>query len=88
MEWIVYILECGDGSLYTGCTNNIEKRIVTHNMGKGGKYTRSHLPVVLVYKEKAESKSQALKREWEIKKMSRKDKLKLIDFYVLEINNK
>ena len=74
----VYILKCADGTLYTGWTNDLEKRIVTHNSGNGAKYTRSRLPVELVYHEEFESKSDALKREHEIKKLSREQKLELI----------
>jgi predicted GIY-YIG superfamily endonuclease/3-methyladenine DNA glycosylase AlkD len=75
---IVYILECGDGSLYTGWTNDLTKRLERHNAGKGGKYTRSRLPVRLVYLEHALSRGAALSREAEIKRMERKDKLDLI----------
>jgi len=75
----VYILECIDNSLYTGYTNNIEKRLKTHNSGKGSKYTRSRLPVKLIYFEEFETKIEAMKREYYIKQMSRNDKLKLIE---------
>ena len=78
----VYMLKCGDGSLYTGWTNDIEKRVKTHSAGKGGKYTKSRLPVSLVYLEECETKSMALSREAEIKKLKRTDKLKLIDSYL------
>ena len=74
----VYILKCADGTLYTGWTNDLEKRIATHNSGCGAKYTRSRLPVELIYHEEFESKSAALKREREIKKLSREQKLELI----------
>lgn len=74
----VYILKCADGTLYTGWTNDLEKRIETHNSGSGAKYTRSRLPVELVYYEEFKSKSDALKREHEIKKLSREQKLALI----------
>lgn len=73
-----YILQCSDGTLYTGFTNNIENRISTHNKGLGAKYTRGRLPVKLVYKEKFTGKSEALKREHSIKKLTRKEKMKLI----------
>lgn len=76
--WFIYILECGDGSLYTGSTNDIENRVKTHSSGKGAKYTRSHLPVKLVYSEELENRSFAAKRESEIKKLTRKGKLFLI----------
>lgn len=75
----VYILECGDGSLYTGWTTDIEDRINTHNSGQGAKYTRSRLPVKLVYFEEVENRSAALKREAAIKKLTRDKKIKLID---------
>lgn len=74
----VYILKCSDDSLYTGYTVNLEKRINTHNGGKASKYTRGRLPVELVYYEELPSKSDALKREYEIKQMKKIDKLKLI----------
>lgn len=74
----VYILKCSDGTLYTGWTTNIEKRVATHNSGKGAKCTRSRLPVELIYYEEYEDKSQALKREWEIKHLTREQKLELI----------
>ncbi len=74
-----YILRCGDGSLYTGWTNDLEKRIRTHNEGRGGKYTRSRLPVELVYHEEFETKEEAMRREWEIKQLTRAEKEKLIE---------
>lgn len=76
--YFVYILRCADGTLYTGWTNDLDARIKVHNEGKGAKYTRSRLPVTLCYYEELASKSEALKREAEIKKLSRKEKLKLI----------
>ena len=74
-----YILRCGDGSLYTGWTNDLEKRIRTHNEGRGGKYTRSRLPVELVYHEEFETKEEAMRREWEIKQLTRAEKERLIE---------
>ncbi len=74
----VYMVECADGSLYTGWTTDVEERIKTHNSGAGAKYTRSRLPVKLVYFEEADSRSAALKREAAIKKLTREKKLKLI----------
>ena len=74
----LYILLCSDKSLYTGITNNIENRMKVHGSGKGSKYVRAHMPFELVYEEKFETKSEALKREIEIKKMPRDEKLKLI----------
>ena len=73
-----YLLECSDGSLYCGWTNNLEKRVKAHNEGRGGKYTRSRLPVSLVYYEAYDTKKEAMQREWEIKRMSRKSKLGLL----------
>ncbi len=79
MDWYVYILECNDQSLYTGITNDLEKRIIVHNLGKGAKYTKARLPVKLVYKESCKTKSDSLKREFEIKKLKRMEKLNLIN---------
>ncbi len=77
------MLECSDRSFYTGITNDFKKRIETHNTGKGAKYTRSRLPVKLIYQEKHSSKSSAMKREIEIKKYSRLKKENLITKEVL-----
>lgn len=77
----VYILKCSDESLYTGWTNSLEKRIKNHNSGKGAKYTKARLPVQLVYFEKYEDKIEAMKREYEIKQLTRVKKLKLIEIY-------
>ena len=74
-----YILKCADGTLYCGWTNDLEKRIKTHNEGKGAKYTRSRLPVMLAYSEEFETQIEAQKREYEIKQMTRQQKLKLIE---------
>ncbi len=71
----VYILLCSDNSLYTGITKNIKQRLSQHRNGKGSKYVRSRLPVKLVYKEKCETKSKALKREAEIKGWNKKQKI-------------
>jgi putative endonuclease len=76
--WQVYILECGDGSLYTGITRDVAERIITHNQGTGAKYTRGRLPVRLVYAEPADNRATALRRELAIKKLSRARKLWLI----------
>jgi len=75
----VYIVECSDKTLYTGYARDLDKRINTHNKGKGAKYTRGRFPVKLVYYEAFLSKSDALKREYKIKKMAKKNKLKLIE---------
>ena len=74
----IYILKCKDETLYTGWTNDIEKRLEAHNAGKGAKYTRSRRPVELVYLEQFETKEEAMRREWEIKQLSRTEKWKLI----------
>ena len=74
----VYILECSDGTLYTGWTTDIQKRLNIHNAGKGAKYTRSRLPVKLVYSEQFDSKSDALRREYQIKQLAKAQKLLLI----------
>ena len=78
-EAYTYILECGDGSLYTGWTNDLGKRVKTHNAGQGAKYTRSRLPVRLVYFETFADKQAAQSREWKIKQLTRAQKLALID---------
>lgn len=74
----VYMLRCSDGSLYTGWTNNLEKRLAAHKSGRGSRYTRSRLPVELVYYETMETKQQAMSREYQIKKLRREEKLSLI----------
>ena len=74
-----YMLRCGDGTLYTGWTNDLDKRVRTHAAGRGGKYTRSRLPVELVWYETFETKQQAMAREWQIKhQLTREEKLALI----------
>ena len=73
-----YILECADGSLYCGWTDDIDRRVAAHNAGKGAKYTRSRLPVRLVWHEEFATKEEAMSREWHIKKLTRAQKLKLI----------
>ncbi len=78
LEYFVYILRCADDSLYTGITTDPERRIKAHNAGKGAKYTRSHRPVTLAYLERLPDKSAALKREAQIKKLSRAEKEKII----------
>lgn len=77
MAWFVYMLRCGDGSLYTGATDDVARRLAVHQRGKGGRYTRSHLPVSLAYWEELPNRSAALRREAEIKRLSRKEKLAL-----------
>ena len=73
-----YIVECSDGTLYCGWTNDLEKRIAAHNSGKGAKYTKSRLPVKLVYYETFATPNEAMSREYSIKKMTRSEKIKLI----------
>ncbi|GAA0071475.1 GIY-YIG nuclease family protein [Clostridium sardiniense] len=75
----VYIIRCKDKSLYTGWTNNLERRFRAHKEGKGAKYTKGRGPLELVYFEEFEEKIKAMKREYEIKKMSREKKLKMIE---------
>ena len=84
MTHIVYILKCKDGSLYTGCTNKLKERIVEHNSSKqGARYTKARRPVTLVYSEEYETLAEGRAREAEIKNLSRKEKLNLIDSGIL-----
>ena len=76
--WQVYIIECRDGKLYTGITNNLNRRLAEHNSGHGGSFTKFRGPVKLVYYQEALNKSEALKREIEIKKLDRSEKLSLV----------
>ncbi len=78
-----YIVKCSDGTYYTGYTNDLEKRLLAHNAGKGAKYTRNRLPVEIVYFEEYEDKSEAMKREYAIKRLTREQKEKLISGKVL-----
>lgn len=73
--WFVYVIQCSDGSFYTGATNNLKKRFLEHKTGKGGRYTRSHKPVKIVYSESFLTKSEALKKEAEIKSWRREKKI-------------
>ena len=75
----VYLLRCSDNSIYCGWTTDLNARLAAHNSGHGAKYTRSRLPVELVYYEKYEDKTEALSREWHIKRLSREEKLQLIE---------
>lgn len=79
MSWFVYILKCKDDTLYTGITNDKEKRLLQHNSGKASKYTRVRLPVEMIYVECSPDRSSASKREWQIKQLNRKQKLSLIE---------
>lgn len=76
--WSVYILECGDGSLYTGITNDVPARLLAHQEGRGAKYTKGRGPLTLKYQEECEDRSAASKREMIIKKLSRDEKLALM----------
>ena len=77
--WYLYILQCGDGSLYTGITTDVEKRLEAHRSGKGAKYTRGRGPVELAYSEMFDTQSEAMQREAAIKKLTRPQKQALID---------
>lgn len=79
VSFYVYLLQCADGTLYTGYTDDPVRRTKIHNAGKGAKYTRARLPVELVYQEACADKSAALRREYEIKRLTRVQKLKLIE---------
>lgn len=80
-NWCIYIVRCADGSLYTGTSTDVVARVATHNAGKGAKYTRSRLPVSLVYSEEVANRSLALVREAVIKKMSHQDKAALAQLW-------
>lgn len=77
-DWVVYIVKCADSSLYTGICKDLNRRVATHNLGKGARYTRNRLPVEVVYQEPAANRSLASRREYEIKQLSRSQKLSLI----------
>ena len=77
-RWFVYILECGDGTLYTGITDDVQRRLQVHQSGKGAKYTRGRGPLKLRYQEECESYSHALRREIQIKRLTRQQKIELI----------
>lgn len=79
MKHYCYLVRCSDDTLYCGYTNNLDKRIAAHNNGKGAKYTKTRIPVKLVYTEMFDNKSDAMKREWQIKKLTKKEKLRLIN---------
>ncbi|WP_294157674.1 GIY-YIG nuclease family protein [uncultured Selenomonas sp.] len=79
MTAYTYIVRCADGTLYTGWTDDIEKRIAAHNSGHGAKYTRTRLPVTLVHVEQFDTKEAAMSREWHIKRLTRAQKLALVD---------
>jgi putative endonuclease len=77
-KWFVYIIECEDKSLYTGCTNDLQRRFKQHSTGVGGRYTASHKPVKILFSEERVTRSEALKRELQIKGWSHNKKLKFI----------
>ena len=79
MAYYTYMVKCSDGSLYTGYTNDLDKRIRAHNDGKGAKYTKSRIPVELVYFEEYPTKEEAMSREWHIKRLTRPEKEKVIE---------
>ncbi len=87
-DWYVYIVRCSDNSLYTGVTKDIERRVTEHNTNDklGARYTKSRRPVTLVYEESSESRSQASKRELEIKRLTKKNKESLIAKYTCFLN--
>lgn len=76
--WYVYVLRCGDGTLYTGTTDDVARRLAAHRAGKGAKYTRGRGPLELLYTEQCPDRSAALRREYAIKQLSREEKLQLI----------
>lgn len=76
-RFFAYIVQCRDGTLYTGFTTDVGRRVRTHNRGKGAKYTRSRLPVALVWFKEFSSKSEAMRAEYQIKQLTRKEKIKL-----------
>ncbi len=78
-KWFVYVLRCGDGSLYTGITTDVEHRLGTHRSGKGAKYTRGRGPLELVYTEQCQNHGDALRRELYIKRLTREEKIALIE---------
>lgn len=78
MECYTYMVQCSDGSLYTGWTNDLEKRLLAHNAKKGAKYTKSRTPVKLVYYEVFTSKQEAMRREYEVKQYTRREKEALL----------
>ena len=77
-NWFVYILNCADGTLYTGITNDLDRRIKAHNAGTASKYTRVRRPVSIVYSEEVETKGDALRRELQIKRLTRSEKMEII----------
>ena len=85
--WYLYILRCGDGTLYTGITTDVEKRLEAHRAGKGAKYTRGRGPLELVYREECATHSDALRRELEIKGLPREEKQRIIEIFNTSLRN-
>ncbi len=83
-QWVVYILQCKDDTLYTGITDDLRQRLIAHNTGKGAKYTRGRGPVKVVYTENCTNKSHALRREFQIKRLKRAEKYALCLRYDME----
>ena len=79
--WCVYLLACGDGSLYTGITNDLRRRLHAHRQGRGARYTRGRGPLELVHSEPAASRSAALRREYQLRRLSRSEKLAVLDTF-------
>lgn len=86
MTFYVYLLECADKSYYCGYTSELKRRVKAHNFGTGGKYTSARMPVKLIYHEKCGSRSLAMKREYEIKKFSRKEKEMIVTAFQKQLN--
>lgn len=82
--FFAYLVRCADGTLYGGYTTDLEKRLAAHNSGKGAKYTRSRLPVELVWWEECPTRQAAMSREWQVKHLSREEKLKLVETFKKE----
>ena len=85
-EWELYILRCGDGTLYTGIARDVDKRLAMHRSGKGAKYTRGRGPLALVYRERCPNHGEALRREYAVKQLTRAEKECLIRMGCLEEN--
>jgi putative endonuclease len=79
VRWCVYVIRCGDGTLYAGITNDLEQRIAAHRCGRGARYTRGRGPLTLLHHEPARTRSAALKREYQLKRMRREAKLAFLD---------
>lgn len=82
MSWFVYMLQCADGTLYTGVAKDMERRLAQHNAGRGAKYTRSRVPVTLYYKEQCGDRGGALRREAAIRRLTRREKLALVNVFM------